>query len=78
MAKQIKYTTEQLLALLERIEQNKLEKTDFALISNCLHSMKLFSQALKSKNTTMHHIREIFGFEATHNLPHKSDENTSI
>ena len=61
---------EQLNALLDRIEQQKLTEVDYPLIADLIRSIAWLSKTLEDQSITIHRLKKIFGFktERTSNL----------
>jgi len=72
---------EELNALLDRIEKQKLEVSDYPLIADLLRSMAWLSQELDENNLTIRRLKKLFGIgsktEKTSDLPKNSDNSNS-
>ena len=77
--KRLEFTIEQVMALIDRVDQNKLEVSDHPLISDVMRSMVWLSLSLDAKKLTIHRLSKIFGFqtERTRNLPAPQPDTNS-
>lgn len=68
---------DQLNALLDRIEQQKLTEEDYPRIADLIRSMAWLSKTLEEQSITIHRLRKIFGFktERTSTLPNVNPED---
>jgi transposase-like protein len=69
---------DQLNALLDRIEQQKLTEEDYPHIADLIRSIAWLSKTLEEQSITIHRLRKIFGFqtERTSTLPNVKLEDS--